>query len=400
MLGASAQNATMTPYSKYGYGILSDNATSTQKGMGGIGYAMNSGRQINVKNPASYAAIDSLTFLFDMGANLDVMWSQEGTSKEHNFSGGLDYITLAFPITKWMGASIGLIPFSSTGYKFGENIENGTVSREGKGDISQLYGGFGVRPFKGFYVGANFAYMFGTTTNDVYGYTVTGSTSLFERTMKVRDWRCDIGVQYTATFKQDHRITLGATFSPGKDFHGELLGTYYDATLGTTPDTIAPTPLKLKGNYSMPATWGAGINYTWRGKLMLEADFTYQPWAKVKYLRLKDLEATEQFANRWKVALGAQYSPDPRGGYLQRTQYRAGLYYNNDYIMVRGNQVREYGATLGLGLPVPQFKTIINLAFEYRHRQAYPSALVKEDYLCISLGVNFNELWFHQRKLR
>ena len=36
--------------------------------MGGIGYAMSSGRQINVMwNPASYACIDSLTFLFDMG---------------------------------------------------------------------------------------------------------------------------------------------------------------------------------------------------------------------------------------------------------------------------------------------------------------------------------------------
>ena len=55
-LAAMAQNTVITPYSRYGYGILSDNASSMQRSMGGVGYAMNSGRQINVMNPASYAA--------------------------------------------------------------------------------------------------------------------------------------------------------------------------------------------------------------------------------------------------------------------------------------------------------------------------------------------------------
>ena len=41
-----------TPYSMYGYGVLGDRATSMQRQMGGIGYAMSSGRQINVMNPA------------------------------------------------------------------------------------------------------------------------------------------------------------------------------------------------------------------------------------------------------------------------------------------------------------------------------------------------------------
>ena len=48
--------------------------------MGGVGYAMNSGRQINVMNPASYAAIDTLTFLFDMGIDLTAIWQNETLS--------------------------------------------------------------------------------------------------------------------------------------------------------------------------------------------------------------------------------------------------------------------------------------------------------------------------------
>ena len=49
-----AQNGTMTPYSRYAYGMLGDHASGAQRSMGGVGYAMNSGRQINAKNPASY----------------------------------------------------------------------------------------------------------------------------------------------------------------------------------------------------------------------------------------------------------------------------------------------------------------------------------------------------------
>ena len=45
-------------------------------------------------------------------------------------------------------------------------------------------------------------------------------------------------------------------------------------------------------------------------------------------------------------------------------------------------------------------KTYINIGFEYKHRAARPQTLVKEDYIFVTLGVNFNELWFWQNKLR
>ena len=54
---AQAQIVT-TPYSKMGYGLLSDNVSSIQRSMGGVGYAMRGGRIVNVMNPASYAHVD------------------------------------------------------------------------------------------------------------------------------------------------------------------------------------------------------------------------------------------------------------------------------------------------------------------------------------------------------
>jgi len=395
-IGAAAQNGTMTPYSRYGYGILSDNATAAQRQMGGVGYAMHSGRTINVMNPASYARIDSMTFLFDMGLDMTCLWNEEtatdGTlTRSDNFGGGLDYITMQFPLTRGLGASIGLLPYSSVGYAFGNSIDNGYASRSGSGSINQVYAGIGYSPFKGFSVGANIAYLFGTTYNDSYAITSGGNTSLFERQLEVRDWNLNIGVQYSLPVRQRDMLTIGAVFSPGKNLHGNTCTFSYDQNMDSEPKEQEEG---IDGRYSTPYTIGAGIGYTVNQRLLLEIDGTYQPWSKAKYAGKKG-----ELCDRYKIAAGLQWTPNPRGSYFRRASYRVGTFYNRDYLRVRGNRIHDYGIGAGVGFPVPGFKTIVNLGVEWRHRQGSPMALIKENYLNITIGVNFNEMWFRPNKI-
>ena len=397
-LTAMAQNTVITPYSRYGYGILSDNASSMQRSMGGVGYAMNSGRQINVMNPASYAAMDSLTFLFDMGVDVTSLWSKEYDKREQQFGGGLDYITLQVPIMKRLGASVGLLPYSSVGYSFGNKIDNGSETRTGDGSLNQLYLGVGGSPFKGFGVGVNVAYLFGTTSNVLYGITDGGSTTVFQRSMKVRDWRIDIGAQYSFMPTRNDRLTFGVVYSPKKDMHGDVYGVYYDSSAsGAVPDTINLGDTKMNGRYSTPETWGAGISWS-RRTFQLEADFTYQPWRKAKFGKLEHFETTD-FADRYRAAFGGQWQPDARGGYFRRIAYRIGAYWNRDYLKVMGNNVRDLGLTVGFGLPVPGFKSQLNIGIEYRNRRATPQKLIEENYLNVTIGINFNEMWFRKAKI-
>ena len=397
-LAAMAQNTVITPYSRYGYGILSDNASSMQRSMGGVGYAMNSGRQINVMNPASYAAMDSLTFLFDMGVDVTSLWSKEYDKREQQFGGGLDYITLQVPIMKRLGASVGLLPYSSVGYSFGNKIDNGSETRTGDGSLNQLYLGVGGSPFKGFGVGVNVAYLFGTTSNVLYGITDGGSTTVFQRSMKVRDWRIDIGAQYSFMPTRNDRLTFGVVYSPKKDMHGDVYGVYYDSSAsGAVPDTINLGDTKMNGRYSTPETWGAGISWS-RRTFQLEADFTYQPWSKAKFGKLEHFETTD-FADRYRAAFGGQWQPDARGGYFRRIAYRIGAYWNRDYLKVMGNNVRDLGLTVGFGLPVPGFKSQLNIGIEYRNRRATPQKLIEENYLNVTIGINFNEMWFRKAKI-
>ena len=393
--GALAQN-TVSPYSRFGYGLLGDNATSAQRQMGGVGYAMRSGRQVNVMNPASYARIDSLTFLFDMGVAVSFINSSEGSTSLKQYGGGLDYVTMQFPVGNRFGASFGLLPYSSMGYSFGSDIKNGSSAHEGVGGLNQLYVGFSGRIIDNLTAGFNFSYLFGNNVNDVFAYTSSGSSSVFEQSIQVRDWHLQLGLQYGIKIDRDRSIGIGAVFSPGKDLRGHADVVKYDISSNETPDTVQT--LALRNNFSLPGTVGGGINYQWGNRLMVEADFTWQPWSKAKFAQMADFPAT-RLADRYKVALGAQYMPNPRGNYFQAITYRVGGFFNRDYMMVGDNHVREYGVSCGFGLPTLSTKTVINLGFEYRHRQATPNPLVKENYFNITLGINFNELWFLKRKI-
>ncbi len=404
-LALRAQNVT-TPYSMYGYGILSDRATSMQRQMGSVGYAMNSGRQINVMNPASYAAIDSLTFLFDIGGDMTILWSEEQGKRSHSFGGGFDYFTMQFPICKFMGGSAGLIPYSSVGYSFGNEIKHGAMENQGSGGISQAYLGVSGA-FKGFSIGANVSYNFGTIANDVFSTPSGMGQTKFEHVMSIRDWDIFLGAQYTLRPSRYDKIVAGVTYSPRKTMHGKTWATLQEMTQDSYPDTVAYS--KMRDKYFSPNSVGAGISYTRErvGRFMAEFDFSWEGWKDAPYSPLYSLRKPDQivfegmtFNNRTRFALGLEYVPKIRGSYTERITYRLGGYYTNDYLRIQGNSVREFGATCGVGFPTPEGKTMINLGLEWKQRRAYPTPLLTENYLNITLGVNFNEVWFFKRKIK
>lgn len=390
-----AQNGTSSPYSQFGYGLLDDNAIGAQKAMGGVGYAMQGKRQINVMNPASYASMDSLTFLFDMGINYQSIWSKENSLSEQSQGGGLDYITMQFPLGRYMGGSIGLLPYSSVGYAFGKSINNGSDSRSGEGGISQLYIGISGRLWKRLSLGVNVGYLFGNIVNNIYATTDGSSQGLFETTMAVKDFHLQFGLQYTQPFNKKNKATIGLVYSPSKSLLGKATSSTYDLTAGTS---TLDTTVNMKNNYKLPHTFGAGISYVYDNRLTIGLDATYQNWADMPYYNVST-NSGYTLNNRYKLALGAEYLPSlMSGGYVQHIRYRVGGFYNRSYLNIRGNDLNEYGVSCGFGFPLRNDKSIVNLSFEYVNRQGSPSKLIKEDFFRISLGITFNEMWFWQRK--
>ena len=106
-----AQTSTNSPYTRYGLGELSDQHFGNSKAMGGIAYGLRNGLQVNAANPASYTAIDSLTFIFDIGLSLQNANFKENGVSTNAKNSSFDYIAMQYRLCKRMGMAIGFLPY-------------------------------------------------------------------------------------------------------------------------------------------------------------------------------------------------------------------------------------------------------------------------------------------------
>lgn len=417
---------TTSPYSRYGYGVLKDQSTGPSRGMGGIGYGLRNKLGANPMNPASYSNVDSLTFLFDIGVNWTKAKLSDNSGSQSDDSGGLDYITMLFPVTKKLGVSVGLIPYSSVGYNYGNDISTSDspigvgyrASYTGSGGLSQIYGGVGYEtPLKGLSVGANASFMFGTLNHNknLTFYDNTVNPSLEYARLRVRTFKFDVGLQYERALSENNKIIIGAVYTPRNSYKGEFEREHHE--LNTSGTTLSSDTINQKVNSGFSDSYGFGFTYVKDDRLTLGADVTYQRWDKVKYTDLlnDDMDGDKRFNNRWKFAVGGEYMHNRyERSYFKRMRYRAGFNYSNSYLNYKykdgmgGEQVKgynEYGVTVGFGFPFIEnyYRTgrtsYINVNFEYKKIKPEFKGMISEEYFGVSLNVNINELWFRTRKI-
>lgn len=394
---------TNSPYSQLGYGQLGNNSFGMSRAMGGIGYGLRTNQQINPMNPASYTAMDSLTFLFDIGVNIHGSRFKEGSMKETHWNGNLEYISMQFPLGKWMAASAGVIPFSVVGYEYAmkDALTESTSTYIGEGGLNQAYIGLSAQLAKWLSIGVNASYLFGNITHTI-NTIPTGSTSsdvgTFERKMSVTDFRIQAGLQYTQQLNEKSSMTFGLVYAPQK----KLLGKYYRVNYsqatssGSAQQVMSGDTTRLKSNYALPATYGGGLTYVWDKRLTVGADVTYQSWSDVRFGG-----ETGVLNNRLKVGVGGEYLPSTSDrSYWKRVKYRLGAYYDKSYIKVGTGDLKEVGVTCGFGFPIRSDKSIINVGLEYVNRTPSVKGMITENYFRLSVGLTFNEMWFYQFKFK
>ena len=101
---------THSSYSRFGIGLLNDQSQGWNRAMGGVGVALPSGSKLNTMNPASYAHIDSLSFILDVGMSGNFgMMSMSGNSKRVN-NASFDYLVAGFRLHRGVAISFGFKP--------------------------------------------------------------------------------------------------------------------------------------------------------------------------------------------------------------------------------------------------------------------------------------------------
>lgn len=437
MAGATAaQNGVNSPYSRYGFGLLSDQSTSANKGMGGLSYGLRNKYQINTGNPASYSAIDSLTFLFDAGITLQNANFDNGTVKMNTKNSSLDYLAFQFRLFRHIGMTAGFLPYSKINYSFSSsneirNDDEGTVysyeTFAGDGGLNQAFIGVGAEVMPGLSIGANLSYMWGDLTHSITNsYSADNAyASIRSYSSEIKTYKADFGIQYTRALDSKRKITVGATYSLGHNVNDDAYKIQQTTESSSSSTVITQAIDTLRNTYQIPHCFGIGFTYVYDNRLTVGIDYTLQKWANVKYPHfsnqitsdnlpneLTDAAAQSgtdyegwKFNNAYKISLGAEYVPSFMArSIFKRMRYRLGAYYSDPYVKVKGADTKEYG--VGGAIVVPIFNahssktSFLTISAEYAKVDPKVNGLIKENYLKLGIGLTFSETWFFKWKVQ
>lgn len=395
-----AQN-TSSPYTRYGYGSLVDAGAGLSKSMGGVSFGLRPKKFINPGNPASYTAVDSMTFRFELGVEAKISTYSDKAANQTTFDANLSYMAMQFPITRWLGVSAGLLPYSYVGYDFYQSEEqpstmtNGSLKArydyKGEGGVSQAYFGLGISPFKNMSIGANFVYNFGDIehSSDVSFSTAAFRSMYQKKKISVSDFNWTAGAQYEIGLEDEKSLTVGVIFEPKSKMNVNAAQEIYVSDV----DTVN---IDNEDGFETPMMVGVGVVYGISERMNFGIDYKRQNWSDVEFFGEK------KFVDRNKVAAGAEMLPNNSSKrYFERVHYRLGLSYSNSYYKMNGSQLDEYSFSAGMGFPLKKGMnpTVINFSFEYGNMGAASGNKVREQYCKFTLGATINERWFAKRKI-
>ncbi|MEA3504818.1 MAG: hypothetical protein U9R32_06425 [Bacteroidota bacterium] len=398
-----------SPYSRFGIGDINRTNNPVYQSMGGLSIGVKDAFHINYMNPASYTAIDSMSFIVEGGAFSRISeWKTVDESENSEFS-SLGNLSIAFPITSSYKMSVGIVPYSNVGYQLTaptqlRGIGNVNYLYEGNGGINKFYLGGAVNIAKGLSLGVNANYYWGQIDINTYA-TFPDSTYYFDtKVMKhqeISDVAVDFGLQYEYYFGEDKewRTVAGIVYSPSFNLSAteEKLTAQMKKGAGgaeSINDTISYKS-GVSGSITLPSSYGIGFVVEKKDRIKFGVDYKVQDWSSYESFGISD-----SLKNSGQLSIGMEYLPQNNvlSSYYKKIKYRFGFRYSDTYLQLRDNQLKDIGISFGVGLPVKNSGSSINLGVEFGKRGTTDNSLIEENYIKFTLGISIYERWFVQRK--
>jgi hypothetical protein len=383
-----------TPYSFFGQGELEEKAFGTSLSMGGTGIAFKSGRSLNHLNPASYSGIDSMSFLYEFGLFGSYTQYYTRTQTEKSFNANIRYLAMGFRTGKRWAMSIGLVPYSSVNYQIRtSDIVDGTTTSytrtfTGSGGINQFYWGNSFLLVKGLSVGLNASYIFGTINKEESAVFSTGIDGFqIENSSLAHGMVMDYGLQYSYAQKT-FDAGLGFTISPS-----HTLSTSNNLSYYSSYDTISLD--NETASIQLPWKFGIGTAFIFKNRIRLGLDYDWQNFSSLHFsnshLQTRDYE---------RYSMGVELIPSykPGSNLFKRMYYRGGFNLSKNYLVIDKTPLDKKSCSLGLGIPIRQGNSMINVALEYGQNGTRRNGLIQENYWMIHLNLSVNDIWFVKRR--
>lgn len=397
-LASVAQEGSASPYSFYGIGDARFKGTTENRAMGGLGILPDS-IHINLQNPATFASLKLTSFTVGGSHNITNLKTSTATDKAQRTT--IDYLAVAFPAGK-LGFAFGLMPYTSVGYKI-NNISDveGAPDRlyNGKGGLNKVFVGAGYQLTSKFSLGLDASYNFGNIeTKSILSQDVQYGT----REMNTSDLSgvsLNAGLVFTTKIKK-YDFVSSLTYSPQSNLKSKnerkiatILGSSTSEIVVEERDiAVADTDLKMPSKLAFGAGFGKKSNW------FVGAEVTFQESSKFGN-RYNDI-TNVNYENSKRYSIGGYFVPDFNSftSYWKRVTYRAGFRYENTGLVVSNTPIKDYGVTMGLGLPVGGTISNLNIGFEYGRKGTTYAGLIKENYANIFVSLSLNDRWFVKRK--
>lgn len=414
-LSARAQADVDSPYSLFGIGQVNDRSMNVRlKGMGGVANAMYGSGIINAENPASYAKIDSLAFLFDAGFYFKTSTFSTSSLSEKANNASFDYVSMCFGATPWWKMALGVQPYSTSGYNmlvddYEPSIGKTTTRFKGSGGLNQVFWGNAFKIGDHVAVGANAYYVFGNSQAESSLYFPDSAYYIGSRRsvdVMVRSFMFDYGMLFNTKVGDDMQLGLGLTYTQKINLKGEqtLFIRSFEEDVDTEVeyliDTVAYGVSDTK--ITMPQGFGVGVSLQKGNDWAVGADFNWTQWSK-----FARQGKTEGLQDSWRASAGAEFTPKHTSisGYFSRVTYRFGGFYEHGFINLPGNDdldhsINKMGVTAGMSLPLPRTLSKVNLALEAGQYGTREGGLIQERYAKVNVGVSVFEHWFMKRKYK
>lgn len=403
---AIAQEGSASPYSFYGIGELKFKGTVENKSMGGISVYADS-IHLNILNPASLGKLKLTNFTIGGNQKFTTLKTNDDSAKGSTTT--LDYIAVGLPMGK-LSMSFGLMPYSSVGYKTGFKnpftAEVGDGRFEGSGGVNKAYLAAGYQITDNFSLGLDVNYNFGKVTTDAIEITGTEPDQYHSRETnetKLSGVGINLGALYSAKLKNNLELVTGLTYSPKVNLSAEnfrrissirfnsngLVAGERDVIESDAKilDIKLPSKLTIGAGIGKSKNWFAGI------------DLTTLSTSKLNNRTFNNDET--EFKNATKFAFGGFYIPKYNSltNYFSRVTYRTGFRYENTGLVIKNEDINEFGISFGVGLPVGRKFSNVNIGFEYGTRGTTNSNLVKENFVNLNVSLSLNDRWFQKRKI-
>jgi hypothetical protein len=416
----SFSQGSASPYSFYGIGSLNFNGTTENRAMGRLSMVTDS-IHMNFRNPASFTGNDLkafnnegrlVKFTVSVG-NSDINFKTQNASAKSTTT-SFDYLGMSVPMGKF-GMGFGLIPHSSVGYKL-ESLDDDDLIKykySGKGGLNKVLLGLAYQFSESLALGMNFDYNFGNIQNNGVEFLYDDNSDPLDYHSReanrsdLSGFSYNLGITFKPMLTDVIQLHSAFTYSPDYNLNSENSRTFSSIVINSNSGEEYPIneinvdleSLGLKEtNLSMPSKTSIGLGIGKIKKWFIGTEYTFVNTSVFK----SDLINIDNssYEDGSTISFGGYFIPEfsSFNNLLKRIVYRSGIYFEKTGLIINDQSISEVGMTFGVGIPVGNMFSNLNLALEVGKRGTTDANLVEEKFANLKMSLSLNDRWFVKRK--